>query len=139
VEEIKEAYSNVESELKSNRRDLKESLSSDGFQSLKEHVERQVELAVRDVDKVLDIRQEKLNELETAARRQAKDDPDVFERVSAQIEVVHPEGIANDIQEATQFDGVVENYLGFAERLQRGSLTSKVAAQYTLQIGRAHV
>lgn len=140
MNEISEAYDNVESELETSWRELENTLSSDGSRLLKERVESQVEMAMLDINRVIEVRQDELDELARAGRRQAKDDPDVFERVSAQIETIHPEGIAEDVQEATQFDGVeathfdgiAENYRQFAERLQSGPVASKVASRYVL-------
>ncbi len=140
VDDISKAYNNVESELRTNRKDLKDTLSPEGFRLLNERVESQVEMAMLDVNRVIDVRQNRLDELARAGRRQTKEDPDVFERVSAQIEAIHPEGIAEDIQEATQFagveatqfDGIAENYRQFAERLQSGPVTSRAASRYIL-------
>lgn len=132
MDTIAKSYDDSEAELKTTRRDLKNELSPESFEMLSGRVETQVEQSLRDVNKVIEVRQDRLDELSRAARRQEDDDPDIFERVSARLKAIHPEAIAEDIQEATQFDGLVDDYRQFAKALRNGPLTSKAASRYAL-------
>lgn len=132
METISKSYDDAEAELRTTRQELENELSPKSFEMLSDRVEAQVEQSLRDVHKVIEVRQERLDELNRAARREEDDDPDIFERVSARLKAIHPEAIAEDIQEATQFNGLVDDYRRFARGLQDGPLTSRVASRYVL-------
>jgi len=132
VDDIEEAFNNVDSELRETHQELEDDLPDPVYRELTDRVDAEVEAAATDIVKVTRVRKQKLEELKEAEERNGSEDPDLFERVNIRINALHPSGIANDIQEATDFDGFVENYLTFQEHLQNGPLASKVASRYAM-------